>query len=611
MIGDSGLGVASGPPAPGKAGPLSLNKPTDQRMMNMVKQNEIWLKAAVIGSLWGASEIVLGSFLHNLRIPFSGNILTAIGIILMVSGHRLWPHRGIIIRAGLICAALKSLSPSPIILGPMLSILMQASLMEAAILIGRKSHAGYILGGGLAVSWNLLYRILSSIVLYGSSLIALYQNLVNYLVSQTAWEVQGYWGPIMILWALFFSWGAIAGTVGILISRAAEKTAYSWEIPQTKTKPRPLNLPAKPASKWSLLRPLLILVLLATGLYSIALLPILHTLPMLLLFLVIVWMVNRQLLLRLSMKRGFWMAVAIMMCLSGFLMGPGHGFTREGLIVGLEMVMRAIYVIAGFGIISKELQRPEMISLFIGKNMAPFLSAVRIAFQTTPLLIETIPGKQAWRRPVKVLTNMVGSMEYSLNYMRTQNRESREVFIVTGGKGIGKTTLTGQITEILKKQGLRPAGILAPAFFEKGERIGYMVKSLKTGEEKRLCKRSAHLGKHLPGCYRFDPEGMLLGEAILSGKKTDDVDLLVIDELGPYEMKGLGWDTALKSLLRHWEGPMLWAVRESLIDEMAKRYGARVSAVFHAGKTPADTAAKTIYNKLIGQLAPPTQQVSK
>ena len=29
-----------------------------------------WQKAAVIGSLWGSIEIILGSFLHNVNIPF-------------------------------------------------------------------------------------------------------------------------------------------------------------------------------------------------------------------------------------------------------------------------------------------------------------------------------------------------------------------------------------------------------------------------------------------------------------------------------------------------------------------------------------------------------------
>jgi len=31
---------------------------------------DIWLKAAMLGSLWASVEIILGSFLHNLHIPF-------------------------------------------------------------------------------------------------------------------------------------------------------------------------------------------------------------------------------------------------------------------------------------------------------------------------------------------------------------------------------------------------------------------------------------------------------------------------------------------------------------------------------------------------------------
>jgi len=36
---------------------------------------DIWLKAAMLGSLWASIEIILGSFLHNLHIPFSGTFL--------------------------------------------------------------------------------------------------------------------------------------------------------------------------------------------------------------------------------------------------------------------------------------------------------------------------------------------------------------------------------------------------------------------------------------------------------------------------------------------------------------------------------------------------------
>src|SRR5690606_24414092 len=36
-----------------------------------------WLRASVLGANWAASEIILGSFLHNLHIPFKGSLLTA------------------------------------------------------------------------------------------------------------------------------------------------------------------------------------------------------------------------------------------------------------------------------------------------------------------------------------------------------------------------------------------------------------------------------------------------------------------------------------------------------------------------------------------------------
>jgi hypothetical protein len=47
--------------------------------------NEKWIKASILGTVWAASEIVFGSFLHNLKIPFGSNLLTAIGIIILVS----------------------------------------------------------------------------------------------------------------------------------------------------------------------------------------------------------------------------------------------------------------------------------------------------------------------------------------------------------------------------------------------------------------------------------------------------------------------------------------------------------------------------------------------
>src|SRR3989442_1296418 len=93
----------------------------------------LWRKAAVLGSLWACFEIVLGSFLHNAQFPMSGDILTGIGVALLVAGHRLWPERGLLWRAGLVCAAMKSVSPSAFILSPMIAISIEGLLLEAGV----------------------------------------------------------------------------------------------------------------------------------------------------------------------------------------------------------------------------------------------------------------------------------------------------------------------------------------------------------------------------------------------------------------------------------------------------------------------------------------------
>jgi len=112
----------------------------------------VWQRAAVYGSLWAAVEIVVGSFLHNLRVPLAGSVLAATGVMVMTAGHRAFPERGLIWRAALVCALMKSVSPSAVILGPMIGILMEGVLLEAMVRLFRGRAAGYLIGGALAVS---------------------------------------------------------------------------------------------------------------------------------------------------------------------------------------------------------------------------------------------------------------------------------------------------------------------------------------------------------------------------------------------------------------------------------------------------------------------------
>ncbi|MFZ4465222.1 MAG: hypothetical protein ACOYN5_15350, partial [Bacteroidales bacterium] len=129
--------------------------------------SEKWIKASIAGAIWAASEIVLGSFLHNLKIPFSSNILTAIGIIILVSISYIWNEKGLFWRAGLICALMKTMSPSAVIFGPMIAIFAQSVLLETAIRLLGHNLIGYFLGAMLAMSWNFFQKIINYIIFYG------------------------------------------------------------------------------------------------------------------------------------------------------------------------------------------------------------------------------------------------------------------------------------------------------------------------------------------------------------------------------------------------------------------------------------------------------------
>src|SRR5664279_2132583 len=175
-----------------------------------------WLKAAVIGSIWASIEIILGSFLHNLKIPLSGMILSFISVWLLISFLQVWKENGLIMRAGIICALMKSISPSALILGPMIGIFTEAILIELFILMLGKNLIGYMIGGAFAVLATLIQKLVSLLILYGFDFIKILSDLYLFAVKQIDLE---YLNPTFLIILIVFIYiitgmaGAIAGYI--------------------------------------------------------------------------------------------------------------------------------------------------------------------------------------------------------------------------------------------------------------------------------------------------------------------------------------------------------------------------------------------------------------
>ncbi|KAF0237387.1 MAG: nucleotide kinase-like [Prolixibacteraceae bacterium] len=177
--------------------------------------NEKWIKASVLGTIWASSEIVLGSFLHNLRVPFSGNILTAIALVILISASYKWKESGLFWRAGVICALLKTMSPSAVIFGPMIAIFSESVLLELSTRLLGRTIPGFILGSALAMSWNLFQKIFNFIIFYGYNIVEVYTNLMKYAEKQLFLKFDAVWAPLVLLLIFYALFGVFSAIIGI------------------------------------------------------------------------------------------------------------------------------------------------------------------------------------------------------------------------------------------------------------------------------------------------------------------------------------------------------------------------------------------------------------
>lgn len=142
-------------------------------------RDRFWGHAAAFGAMWGALEATVGGFVHALKIPFGGTALAATGAAFLLSLRSVYPRRGVVIAAALVCAGVKLLSPATAVVGPMVGILVEATLIELVCLPLGANVGSAVLGGALATLWALSQKVLTQIVLYGGPMLSLYKEILR------------------------------------------------------------------------------------------------------------------------------------------------------------------------------------------------------------------------------------------------------------------------------------------------------------------------------------------------------------------------------------------------------------------------------------------------
>lgn len=386
----------------------------------------LWLKAAVAGGLWASVEIIVGSFLHNIRVPFAGGVLASFGVMLMVAFYRLWPERGLIWRAGIVCALMKSISPSANILGPMIGITIEAFLLDIFIRLLGKSMPAMMVAGGISVFSAFAYKVFNILVIYGFSLVRVYLNLFDFAARQMGYASANPWFLVIVPGSIYFSLGVFSAFAGFAIGKRSSGFKNHDDLPDLESSREFFRHSAQ--QPYSLLLLFLNLLAIPAGIILINKAPFIVSLSASMLFLVFCTWKYRSLLRRLS-KPVLWIQLMLVVLLSAFFWKNSEGnnqiFHSQGLLVGFEMVVRAMIVISAFIGISTELRNP-LVSVFLKKKgLKQVYNAVSLAFQALPVMLEdTVKPRELFLRPFATVARMLANARNWEKAFENRERDS-------------------------------------------------------------------------------------------------------------------------------------------------------------------------------------------
>jgi len=258
-------------------------------------------------------------------------------------------------------------------------------------------------------------------------------------------------------------------------------------------------------------------------------------------------------------------------------------------------------MIMGFAVIGTELSNPAIRKFFARTPMQQLTPALEIAFDTLPALIANLPDfKLIFRRPVSILSQIVMQSESLLEKIKLNQKAKKNIIIITGEIRHGKTTMLLELISLLKKENIPVGGIAAPDVFENNQRIGYDIINMATEERVVLSRITGSSEMIQIGKYFLHPKGVAFGQKALSVENNQTSQLIVIDEIGPMELDNQGWARSIDDLLKHFEIPIIFVVRSSIVNQVIAHWPIENPVIIDVDKQTA-TAAYPLIKALLNK----------
>lgn len=149
------------------------------------------------------------------------------------------------------------------------------------------------------------------------------------------------------------------------------------------------------------------------------------------------------------------------------------------------------------------------------------------------------------------------------------------ITIITGSRGVGKTTLLLKLIEELKNKGTHPSGIMTPAVYnEENNKVGFYALNVANGEQWELGRSDKLLSGPSYGPFSFSERGFIRANEVLKKVLSKGSGDVFLDEIGPLELeKGYGFFPILSLIGSiNINSNLYLVIRPELIDEFVRRF---------------------------------------
>ena len=372
---------------------------------------DIWTKAAVVGSLWASVEIIMGSFFHNLQLPFAGTLLAVFTVTFVIAVLQIWPERGLIWRAGIIAALMKSISPSAVILGPMTGIFFEAVLLELFIFLLGRNLISYIVAGMMAVLSALFHKLITLLIIYGWDAVAILSNVYKFAMKQLSFTQVNPMDAVWILVSIYLILGTLSALMGFRIGKkAVEQKEKQQRIAEFDISSADSFFSISKEQKFSIYLLLFNILSVVAILFIINKWGLYWGLGVASVFLVYILLRYKN-AARQFKRPALWMQLLVLTLLASLFYVEDSQivyFSSKGIFVGLEMTLRAIVVVLGFSSISVELRNPIIKTVLNKKGFSKLYNALGLAFSALPAIMSDVTKpKKMLKNPFKTIVDIL------------------------------------------------------------------------------------------------------------------------------------------------------------------------------------------------------------